>query len=81
MTTPSWHVIATRGGTVDIIGPCESACTLVMAHIPKDRLCFGQHARLGFHQARLGDAPSPQATKEMFDCWQWGCHRTFKKRF
>jgi hypothetical protein len=30
---------------------CQSACTLVTAFVPPERICFGPYAWLGFHQA------------------------------
>jgi hypothetical protein len=62
-----WKVIAEAGGPVEILGMCQSACTLVMAHVPKDRLCFGQDGYLNFHQARssLDGSLAPETTKWM----------------
>ena len=37
---------------VEIRGPCLSACTLVTAYIPKERLCFAEGSYLAFHAAR-----------------------------
>jgi len=37
-----WRNAAARGTEVDVLGKCQSACTLVLAHIPKSRLCFGE---------------------------------------
>lgn len=38
----NWRAVAAQGGPVKILGMCQSACTMVLAHIPKDRLCFGE---------------------------------------
>jgi hypothetical protein len=46
-----WQDLAATGDEVDILGPCQSACTLVVGYIPKDRLCFGENASLQFHAA------------------------------
>ena len=46
-----WQALALSGDDVEIRGSCASACTLIMAHIPKDRLCFGEAASLKFHLA------------------------------
>jgi hypothetical protein len=46
-----FQMLAARGDDVAICGVCMSACALVLAHIPKERLCFGKYARLGFHLA------------------------------
>ena len=65
-----WKHVAAQGSQVEVRGMCWSACTLVAAHIPKDRLCFADYSSLNFHQARHGapdDTPNPQATKWMFD--------------
>lgn len=62
-----WENIAAKGGQVEILGVCASGCTLVVAYVPKERLCFGENARLRFHQARTGqrfDSPSALETTE-----------------
>jgi hypothetical protein len=41
--------IRDSGERVMIDGSCFSACTLVTALIPKDRICITQRAMLGFH--------------------------------
>jgi hypothetical protein len=48
-----WREVASLGGPVKIFGPCNSGCTIVVAHIPKHRLCFGPNGVLGFHQSRI----------------------------
>lgn len=40
------------GAPVEVRGPCYSACTLVVAHINPERLCFGEGAFLAFHAAQ-----------------------------
>ena len=63
-----WRSIAGQGGQVAVLGMCQSACTLVVAHIPRGRLCFGNYSSLNFHQARLDDgSPAPRATQWMTD--------------
>src|SRR5215831_12121572 len=37
----------------EILGPCYSACTLIVAYVPKERLCFGVFASPQF-PPRLG---------------------------
>jgi hypothetical protein len=54
-----WHVLAASGDDVEIRGSCASACTLIMAHIPNDKLCFGEAAALKFHSARLEPSGEP----------------------
>ena len=41
-----WKLIAAQGGPVHIIGQCNSACTLVTAHVKKELLCFGPTATI-----------------------------------
>src|SRR5262252_5553935 len=47
--------IAQRGDQVEILGLCQSACTLVLGYVPLDRICFGPEARLNFHKASNAD--------------------------
>lgn len=47
-----WTDLAARGVNVRIIGPCQSACTILLAHIPRDRICVTPQARFGFHLAK-----------------------------
>ena len=51
-----WAALAARGVNVKIVGPCQSACTVLLAHIPYDRICVTPQARFGFHQAHLASA-------------------------
>jgi hypothetical protein len=46
-----WRELARSGADVEILGPCYSACTLILAYVPKERLCFGAFATLQFHLA------------------------------
>ncbi|MGE3066052.1 MAG: hypothetical protein AB7K67_10725 [Hyphomicrobiaceae bacterium] len=52
-----WQALAARGVNVRIVGPCQSACTVLLGHIPRSRICVTPNASFGFHLARL-----PQAT-------------------
>lgn len=47
-----FKAIADSGDLVEIRGACLSACTLVMVHVQKDHLCFGEGASLQFHVSR-----------------------------
>jgi hypothetical protein len=65
-----WLFIAVKGGDVDVLGSCRSACTVLTGYIPKDRLCYGPESSLSFHQARKtfsGYEPHPEATKWLWD--------------
>ena len=48
-----WAGLAARGVDVKIVGPCQSACTILLAHIPYDRICVTPQARFGFHLAKV----------------------------
>lgn len=52
-----WAGLAARGVSVRIVGPCQSACTVLLGHIPRERICVTPAASFGFHLAHL-----PQAT-------------------
>jgi hypothetical protein len=52
-----WAENARRGVSVRIVGPCQSACTVLLGHIPRSRICVTAQAQFGFHLAKL-----PQAT-------------------
>jgi len=45
-------LIRQSGERVVIDGPCLSACTLLLAVIPRNRICATERANLGFHVAR-----------------------------
>lgn len=54
-----WAALAARGVNVRIVGPCQSACTVLLGHIPRSKICVTPGASFGFHQAHL---PSATAT-------------------
>jgi len=47
-----WAQVAARGVSVRIVGPCQSACTVLLGHIPRDHICVMPEARFGFHLAK-----------------------------
>lgn len=51
-----WAAHAARGVRVRIVGPCRSACTVLLGHIPRNRICVTPRASFGFHLARLQTA-------------------------
>jgi hypothetical protein len=51
-----WATLAARGVSVRIVGPCQSACTVLLGHIPRSRICVTPAASFGFHLARLSSA-------------------------
>jgi hypothetical protein len=51
-----WAALAARGVSVRIVGPCQSACTVLLGHIPRSRICVTPEGSFGFHLARLQSA-------------------------
>jgi hypothetical protein len=47
-----WAALSAKGVSVRVVGPCQSACTVMFAHIPHDRICVTPQASFGFHQAK-----------------------------
>jgi hypothetical protein len=65
-----FQALANSGNQVEIRGRCQSACTLIMAYIPRERLCFGDRGFLAFHSARTETyVPLPDATRDMFNTY------------
>jgi hypothetical protein len=66
-----WQALDLTGDEVEIRGPCTSACTMIMAHIPNDRLCFGESASLQFHASRdaTSGEPSISTTQWMINSY------------
>jgi hypothetical protein len=46
-----WQGLAARGVSVRIVGPCVSACTVLVGYIPRERICVMPGAYFGFHWA------------------------------
>jgi hypothetical protein len=51
--------------SVRIVGPCQSACTVLLGHIPRSRICVTGAPSLGFHLAHL-----PAATLTLWAAYQ-----------
>jgi hypothetical protein len=49
---------------VRIVGPCQSACTVLLGHIPRERICVTPQARFGFHLAKF-----PSSTAILWDAY------------
>lgn len=56
-----WARLAKRGVDVRVVGPCQSACTILLAHIPASRICVTPAASFGFHTAKL-----PEMTRRLW---------------
>jgi hypothetical protein len=62
-----WAGLAQRGVSVRIVGPCQSACTVLLGHSPHNRICVTPEASFGFHLAHL-----PQATATLWRSYSPG---------
>jgi hypothetical protein len=66
-----WRALAESGDDVEIRGSCVSACTMILAYIPSNKICFSYGASLRFHKARTlyDDVPVPNTpvTQWMLD--------------
>ncbi len=51
-----WAAAAARGDSVRIVGPCQSACTVLLGHIPRSQICVTPNASFGFHLAKTLEA-------------------------
>lgn len=65
--------LARSGAPVEMRGGCYSACTLITAHVPKEKLCFAPGSFLAFHAATWTQTPphqiSPSATLQMYQSY------------
>jgi len=46
-----WATLAAQGVGVRIVGPCVSACTVLLSYVPRQNICVTRNAYLGFHWA------------------------------
>ena len=65
--------IRDSGEQVMIDGRCFSACTLVTALVPKDKICITERAMLGFHagwfETNAGRVPSATGTRVLYEMY------------
>lgn len=54
------------GEKVVIDGVCQSACTLVLSLLPRERICVTKRASLGFHAGKFPDSKLPSAEASKF---------------
>jgi hypothetical protein len=69
-----WKTLAESGDDVELRGPCVSGCTMIMAHVPKSRICFAWGASLRFHMAGTKDNPSEYWSRYMLDHYPKDIH-------
>ena len=60
-----WTELAARGVDIRIVGPCQSACTVLLGHIPHERICVTPDAAFGFHLAKFANS-----TAMLWDAYQ-----------
>jgi len=66
-----WAGLAARGVNVRIVGPCQSACTVLLGHIPRSRICVTSAASFGFHLAHLSSASATLWNSYQADIQAW----------
>ena len=77
-----WAALAAQGVSVRITGPCQSACTVLLKHIPRSRICVTPEARFGFHQANLPEATATLWSGYGSDIRAWiNAHGGLQKEF
>lgn len=53
---PKRAALAAQGASVRIVGPCQSARTVLLGHIPHNNICVMPQAPFGFHLANFPGA-------------------------
>jgi hypothetical protein len=66
-----WAAAAARGDSVRIVGPCQSACTVLLGHIPRARICVTPNASFGFHLAKTLEATTTLRNAYASDIKGW----------
>lgn len=66
-----WSGLSARGASVRIVGPCQSACTVLLGHIPRNRICVTPNASFGFHLAKRESATATLWNAYSGDIRQW----------
>lgn len=66
-----WAELARQGVNVRIVGPCQSACTVLLGHISRGRICVTPEARFGFHLAHRTDATATLRSAYAADITSW----------
>jgi hypothetical protein len=66
-----WTEHARNGASVRIVGPCQSACTVLLGRIPRSRICVTPEASFGFHLAHLQSATTTLKAAYAPDIMSW----------
>ena len=69
-----FHRVRDSGERIVVDGQCLSACTLVLAFVPRERICVTPNAVFGFHSAwsydgQGGEALNRGATQSMWNMY------------
>ena len=77
-----WAALGQQGASVRIVGPCQSACTVLLGHIPRSKICVTPNASFGFHLANLASATATLRSTYQSDIQAWiDAHGGLKKDF
>jgi hypothetical protein len=66
-----WSELARKGVNVRIVGPCQSACTVLLGRIPRSQICVTPEASFGFHLAKRADATATLRSAYAADITTW----------
>jgi hypothetical protein len=58
-----YKALEASGVSVKVDGLCISACTMVLAYFPPNRVCMTERGSFGFHLASTGNEENPELTK------------------
>jgi len=69
-----YEQVRASGQTIIIDGLCASACTIILATIPHDKICVTPNANLGFHAtwdlgANGRATANPEATRTLYSMY------------
>ena len=69
-----YEQLRASGQTIVIDGLCASACTIILAKIPRDKICVTPNAHLAFHAAWDSGAQgraiaNPEATRVLYSMY------------
>ena len=66
-----WAGLAAKGVNVRIVGPCQSACTVLLGHIPRSKICVTPQASFGFHLAGYESSTAILRSSYQSDIQAW----------
>jgi hypothetical protein len=66
-----WSGLAAHGVNVRVVGPCQSACTILLGYIPRSRICVTPAASFGFHLAKVPSSTAMLRNAYQSDIMGW----------